>query len=145
MNTFLPKLNSVCLIVISVSLAIIAYNQLQPNYVETKEGRFVDTRSGKIYMPSGSQLLPAPDYETTEQELRRKYPDGKKYWDFPDKSLFVRLCEKGIKRTRMFWFIACLCSYFWKNPATKNYSAKLPCFHPAFANLIASCEWWLLN
>ena len=77
MNALLSKLNSVCLMIIAVSLAIIAYNQLQPNYIEIKDGQFVDTRSGKVYVISGDRLVPAPIYETTEEKLRREFPDGK--------------------------------------------------------------------
>lgn len=77
MNALLPKLNSVCFVVIAVSLAIIAYQQLQPNYLETKDGRFIDARSGKLYLKVGNQLIPFE--ESTEEKLQKQFPDGKHY------------------------------------------------------------------
>lgn len=76
MNDILPKLNTICFIVIAVSLSIIAYRQLQPNYLVTEKG-IIDTHSGHFFQKQGSQLTPV--YESTEEKLRREFPDGTIY------------------------------------------------------------------
>lgn len=67
----------VALVVIAASLVVVAYRQLQPAFVETDKGVYLDTHSGKFYHKQGSELRPVD--ETLEDRLRRDYPDGRKY------------------------------------------------------------------
>jgi hypothetical protein len=76
MNEVLPKLNTICLLIIAVSLSVIAYRQLQSNYVVTEKG-IIDTHSGEFFQKQGNQLIPV--YESTEEKLRREYPGGTNY------------------------------------------------------------------
>jgi hypothetical protein len=69
----LPKLNTISLLVIADSLAIIAYRQLQPNYLPTEKG-IIDTQSGKFFHKAGYDLLPE---ESFAEKLRREFPDGR--------------------------------------------------------------------
>lgn len=71
------KLNTVCLVIIAISLALIAFRQLQPAYTITEGGKVIDSHSGKLFQPVGSQLVPVE--ESAEEKLRKEYPDGKKY------------------------------------------------------------------
>lgn len=74
MSNLQSKLNTGCLVVMAISLIIIAYKQFEPNYVVTEKGEIIDTRSGRFYQRSGGEVIPL---ETSEEYLRRKYPDGR--------------------------------------------------------------------
>lgn len=76
-SQLLSKIKVVALVVIAASLAVIAVRQLQPAFVETDKGIYLDAHSGKFYRKEGAELRPAG--ETTEERLRRDYPDGRKY------------------------------------------------------------------
>lgn len=73
----LSKIKIVALAVIAASLAVIAFKQLQPSYVETDKGIYLDTHSGKFYRKQGNELVPAN--ESFEDKMRREYPDARKY------------------------------------------------------------------
>ena len=77
MNRLQSKLNTACLVIIAISLAIIAFRQLHPDIVTTDMGQVMDPGSGKIFYRAGSRFTPA--HESMEEELRREYPGGKIY------------------------------------------------------------------
>ena len=77
MNKLLPKLNTAALLVIAVSLSVIAYQGLQPAFVETDKGIYLDTRSGKFFQKQGEQLVPMD--QSTKDKLRKEFPDGRTY------------------------------------------------------------------
>lgn len=76
-NQLLSRIKIAALVVIAASLAVIAIRQLQPAFVETDKGVYLDAHSGKFYHKQGNELMPAG--ESTEDRLRREFPDGRKY------------------------------------------------------------------
>lgn len=77
MNSAQSKLTIICLVIIAASLAVIAYRQLQPNYITIENGQIMDSRSGKIFYNVSGRLILIEG--SAEEELRREYPDGKTY------------------------------------------------------------------
>lgn len=77
MNASQSKLNTICLLIIAISLVVIAYRQMQPVYVETGKGIFVNNRTGKFYVNRNNQMVPID--ETVEDWLKREFPEGKNY------------------------------------------------------------------
>lgn len=76
MQNQLPKLVTAALVVIAVSLLLIAYKLFQSPETSEEKVIYVDAASGKVYERKGSG--PAT-VETTEEKLRKAYPDGKTY------------------------------------------------------------------
>lgn len=76
MQSPLPKLATVALVVIAVSLILIAYKLFQSSSEPEEKVIYIDAASGKVYE---QQSKPQQPLETTEEKLRKEYPEGKRY------------------------------------------------------------------